>query len=83
MDGLTVVRDETIIVLKKDMFELASRQKEEKLQLERKIDVLGQRLSTLSDLHMSLNDSLNRRMSYAFMCCGFALSFALTILFMR
>lgn len=81
--GITFVRDETMTVLKKDMFELASRQKDDKNRIETRLDALLRRVEEVSDLHVELNDSVNRRMSYAFLLCGFAISFAIVTLLVR
>lgn len=82
-ESLTVVRSEEMLVLKKDMFELASRQKDDKNRVETRLDALLRRVEEVSDLHVELNDSVNRRMSYAFLLCGFAISFAIVAFLVR
>lgn len=82
-ESLTIMRSEEMLVLKKDMFELASRQKDDKNRIETRLDALLRRVEEVSDLHVELNDSVNRRMSYAFLLCGFAISFAIVTLLVR
>lgn len=82
-EELTLVKRDALVVLKKDMFELASRQKDDKNRLESRLDAVLRRIDEVSDLHVELNDSINRRMSYAFLLCGFAISFAIVTLLVR
>lgn len=76
-------KDITLHVLKKDMFELASRQKEIKESHTKERNYIHTRVNDSIDLLMKTSDDLYKKISYAFFFCGFASALSLATLILK